>query len=139
MALNYTFTMIKPVAMRKNYAGPILGIINENGFRIKALRMMKMSHIEAEAFYNIHRSKPFFSELTDFMSSGPVVVAILEKENAVLDFRALIGNTDPTRADQGTIRRAFAESMSHNAIHGSDSDENAIKEAAYFFSEFDRF
>lgn len=139
MALNYTFSMIKPVAMKQNFAGSILGIINEHGFRIKALRMLRMTHIQAEAFYNIHREKPFFSELTDFMSSGPVIVMILEKENAVLEFRDLIGNTDPSKAAPGTIRSLFAESMAHNAVHGSDSDENAIKEAAFFFSEFDRY
>ena len=139
MALNYTFSMIKPVAMKKNFAGPILGVINEHGFRIKALRMIRITHVQAEAFYNIHREKPFFSELTDFMSSGPVIVMILEKENAVLDFRALIGSTNPSDAADGTIRKLFAESMTHNAVHGSDSDDNAIKEAAFFFSEFDRF
>lgn len=139
MALNYTFSMIKPVAMKKNHAGSILGIINEHGFRIKALRMLRMTHIQAEAFYNIHREKPFFSELTDFMSSGPVIVMILEKDNAVVEFRELIGSTDPSKAEPGTIRSLFAESMSHNAVHGSDSDDNAIKEASFFFSEFDRF
>lgn len=139
MTGNITFTMIKPVAVRDNNTGPILGMINEYGFRIEAMKMVRMSRDQAIDFYYVHHEKPFFDELVDFMSSGPVVAAILVKENAVDAFRKLIGSTDPAKAAEGTIRRLFAESLSHNAIHGSDSDENADREARFFFSEMERY
>lgn len=136
---NITFTMIKPCAVKNNFIGPILKIINENGFRIKALKMTHLSRERAEAFYAIHTGKFFFEELVSFMSSGPLVAAILEKENAVDDFRILIGNTNPEKADEGTIRKLFAESFTANAIHGADSDENAIREGLFFFSEMEKY
>ena len=134
-----TLSMIKPKAVEKNHIGPILGIINEHGFSIKALKMTFMSKSRAEQFYAVHKGKPFFEKLVEFMSSGPIIAAILEKENAVEEFRKLIGSTNPDDAEEGTIRKLFAESMTHNAIHGSDSDENAIKEAAFFFSDMERY
>lgn len=139
MSGNTTFTMIKPVAVRNNNAGAILKIINEAGFRIAAMKMTQMSKKQAEEFYAVHREKGFFDELTDFMSSGPIVAAILKKENAVEAYRNLIGATDPKDASDGTIRKLFAESKSHNAVHGSDSDENAKIECDFFFSEIERF
>lgn len=139
MAGNTTFTMIKPVAVKNNKIGPILKMINEAGFRIVAMRMTRMSKKQAEDFYVVHRGKEFYGDLTDFMSSGPVVAAILEKENAVESYRALIGATDPKDANEGTIRKLFAESKSHNAVHGSDSDENAMIECNFFFSEEERY
>lgn len=134
MAGNITFTMIKPRAVAKNHIGQILGIINEHGFVIRALKMTRLTKERAEQFYAVHRGKPFFEDLTAFMSSGPIVAAILEHDNAVQEFRTLIGATNPDDAAEGTIRKLFAESMSHNAIHGSDSDENAQIEASFFFS-----
>ncbi len=139
MSGNQTFTMIKPIAVKNNAIGPILKIINEAGFRIKALKYTHLTKQQAMDFYGVHAGKYFYEELTSFMSSGPIVAAILEKENAVNDFRKLIGATDPAKAEEGTIRKLFAESMSHNAIHGSDSDENAIIEADFFFSKTERF
>lgn len=139
MAGNTTFTMIKPVAVKNNKIGPILKMINEAGFRIVAMRMTRMSKKQAGDFYVVHRGKEFYGDLTDFMSSGPVVAAILEKENAVESYRALIGATDPKDANEGTIRKLFAESKSHNAVHGSDSDENAMIECNFFFSEEERY
>jgi nucleoside-diphosphate kinase len=139
MTGNQTFTMIKPIAVKNNYIGPILKMINEAGFRIKAMKYTRLTKQQAEAFYAVHAGKYFFEGLTDFMSSGPIVAAILEKENAVADFRKLIGATDPAKAEEGTIRKLYAESMSHNAVHGSDSDENAIIEADFFFSKMERF
>lgn len=139
MSGNQTFTMIKPDAFAKNYIGPILNRINEAGFRIKAMKITCLNKEQAEGFYAVHAGKPFFKDLTSFMSSGPIVAAILEKENAVADFRKLIGATDPAKADEGTIRKIFAESMSLNAVHGSDSDENAAIESDYFFSKIERF
>lgn len=114
-------------------------MINEKGFRIKAIKMIRFSRDRAEAFYGIHAGKFFFEGLVDFMSSGPIVAAILEKENAVDDFRELIGNTNPEKAAEGTIRKLFAESLTANAIHGADSDENAIREGSFFFSEMEQF
>ena len=134
-----TFTMIKPVAVKNNYIGPILHMINEAGFRIKAMKFTHLTKQEAMVFYAIHEGKSFFEDLTSFMSSGPIVAAILEKDNAVADFRQLIGATDPAKAEQGTIRKLYAESMSHNAVHGSDSDENAIIESDFFFSKMERY
>lgn len=136
---DFTFAIIKPNAVRNKHTGPILARINEAGFKIAGMKMMRMTRQQAEAFYNVHREKPFFNELVDFMSSGPVVVLILKAENAVEQFRKLIGNTDPAKADEGTIRRMFAASLQMNAIHGSDSQENAQLEAGFFFSGFERF
>jgi Nucleoside diphosphate kinase len=139
MSGNQTFTMIKPIAVKNNYIGAILKMINEAGFRIKAMKYTRLTKQQAEEFYSVHAGKYFFEGLTDFMSSGPIVAAILEKENAVADFRKLIGATDPEKAEEGTIRKLYAESMSHNAVHGSDSDENAIVESDFFFSKMERF
>ena len=136
---NKTLTMVKPDAVQKNYTGPILSKITEAGFRIVAMKMTRLSKAQAEAFYAVHKDKGFYGELTDFMSSGPIVAAILEKENAVEVFRELIGATDPKDAKEGTIRKLFAESKSYNAVHGSDSDENAQIESNFFFSETERY
>lgn len=134
MKSNLTFTMIKPHAVEFNNLGPILEVINRNGYKFRALKMIKLSVEKAEIFYDIHKEKPFFQELLDYMTSGPVVVAVIEKENAVKDFRELIGNTDPTKAKLGTIRRMFAESKEANAIHGSDSESSAKREIGLFFT-----
>ena len=134
-----TFTMIKPDAVSKNYIGGILKMINEAGFRIKAMKYTKLSVETAGKFYEVHKERPFYGELVDYMSSGPIVAAILEKDNAVADFRTLIGATNPSQAAEGTIRKIYAESIAANAIHGSDSDENAIIEGNFFFSETERF
>ena len=139
MTGNQTFTMIKPIAVAKNNTGAILKLINEAGFNIRALKYTQLTKQQAMNFYKVHEDKYFYEELTSFMSSGPIVAAILEKENAVADFRKLIGATDPSKAEEGTIRKLFAESMSHNAVHGSDSDENAIIESDFFFSKTERF
>jgi nucleoside-diphosphate kinase len=134
-----TFSIIKPNAVRTGKTGPILAMINEGGFEIAALRMVKMTLDQAKSFYEVHREKPFFEGLVEFMSSGPVVVMILRHENAVNEFRKLIGATDPAKAEPGTIRKIFAVSVQMNAVHGSDSDENALREAGFFFSETDRY
>ncbi|WP_159520598.1 nucleoside-diphosphate kinase [Sunxiuqinia indica] len=139
MAGKRTLTIIKPGAVERNLIGPILAKVNEAGFVIKALKYTKLKKEQAGAFYAVHKDRPFYKDLVKFMSSAPIVVAILEKENAVEDFRALIGATDPLEAEEGTIRKIFAESKTHNAIHGSDSDENAIKESDFFFSRVERF
>lgn len=139
MAQNLTFTMIKPSSVKKNHIGAILKMINDNGFRIKAMKLTTMTRANAEAFYGIHAGKPFFDDLVAFMSSGPIVAAILEKDNAITDYRELIGNTNPEKAAPGTIRALFAESMTANAVHGSDSDENALIEGKFFFSEMEQF
>jgi nucleoside-diphosphate kinase len=136
---NITFTMIKPDATGRNLTGKILSMITEAGFTIRALKMTRLSKEQAEGFYAVHREKPFFNDLVKFMTSGPVVAAILEKENAVESFRELIGATNPANAAEGTIRKLFASSVQENAIHGSDSDENAQIEANYFFSQLERF
>lgn len=138
MAGNITFTMVKPDAMQAGFLGLILDKIIANGFNIKALRLESLSKADAEAFYAVHNGKPFFEGLVEFMSSGPIVAAILEKENAVADFRLLIGATNPANADEGTIRKLYASSVQQNAVHGSDSDENAAIEASFFFSQLDR-
>lgn len=138
MAGKITLTMIKPGAFRKGYTGPILNMINEAGFKIIAMKLTKLSTRQAEEFYSIHRSKPFFDSLVDFMSSGPVIAAILEKENAVEEYRELIGATNPENAKEGTIRKKYAESLEMNAVHGSDSDENAKIEADFFFAKSER-
>lgn len=134
-----TLTIIKPSAVSSGYTGPILNKIHEGGFRISALRMLWLTRGEAERFYEVHKERPFYGELVDFMTSGPIVVAVLNKENAVEDFRKLIGNTDPAKAEVGTIRKEFARSMTENAVHGSDSDENAQIESTFFFSTLQRF
>jgi nucleoside-diphosphate kinase len=139
MPLGYTFAMIKPQACRRNHVGPILAMINQAGFRISAIRSTKLTRDEAEKFYEVHRGKPFYEGLVDFMSSGPIVALLLEKENAIEDFRKLIGNTDPAKAEEGTIRKMFAESVQRNAIHGSDSVENAAREADFFFNQRERY
>jgi nucleoside-diphosphate kinase len=138
MAGNITLTIIKPGAFRKGYTGPILNMINEAGFRILAIKLTKMSTRQAETFYTIHRSKPFYESLVEFMSSGPVIAAILQKDNAVEDYRKLIGATNPENAEEGTIRKKYAESVEMNAVHGSDSDENATIEADFFFAKSER-
>jgi nucleoside-diphosphate kinase len=139
MHSDFTFSIIKPNAVRTGKTGPILAMINEGGFEIAAMRMVKMTLPQAEAFYSIHKGKPFFDGLIEFMTSGPVVVLILKHENAVDEFRKLIGATDPNKAEPGTIRKTFAVSVQMNAVHGSDSKENAIIEADFFFSGIERF
>jgi nucleoside-diphosphate kinase len=139
MHTEFTFSIIKPDAVRTGKTGPILAMINEAGFDIAAIRMVRMSLPQAEGFYSVHKGKPFFESLIEFMISGPAVVMILKHNNAVDDFRKLIGATDPNKAEPGTIRKIFAVSVQMNAIHGSDSKENAIKEANFFFSEVERF
>jgi nucleoside-diphosphate kinase len=139
MTGNITFTIIKPTAVSQGYIGPILNKIHDAGFRISAMRMLWLTRGEAERFYEVHKERPFYSDLVKFMTSGPIVVAILKKENAVADYRKLIGNTDPAKAEEGTIRKEFARSMQENAVHGSDSDENANIEASFFFSGLQRF
>jgi Nucleoside diphosphate kinase len=136
---DFTFSIIKPDAVRTGKTGPILAMINEAGFEIAAMRMVKMTLPQAESFYSVHKGKPFFDGLIEFMTSGPVVVMILRHENAVDQFRKLIGATDPAKAEPGTIRRTFAVSVQMNAVHGSDSVENAIREANFFFSGIERF
>jgi nucleoside-diphosphate kinase len=139
MYSDFTFSIIKPDVVRTGKTGPILAMINQGGFEIAAMRMVKMTIAQAESFYSVHKGKPFFDGLVDFMTSGPVVVMILMHENAVDQFRKLIGATDPNKAEQGTIRKTFAVSVQMNAVHGSDSVENAIKEADFFFSGIERF
>ena len=138
MAGSITFTMIKPEAVEQNLIGPILERINKAGFRIVALKKTRLSAEAAGTFYAVHRERPFYNSLVEYMSSGPIVAAILEKDNAVADFRALIGATDPSEAADGTIRKEFAESKAKNAVHGSDSDDNAQIEGNFFFSSFER-
>lgn len=138
MATNRTFTMVKPDAVASNNIGGILKMINEAGFRIIAMKYTQLSAEAAGKFYEVHKERPFYGELVDYMSSGPIVAAILEKENAVADFRKLIGATDPAQADEGTIRKVYAESKAKNAVHGSDSDENAAIEGDFFFSKLER-
>jgi nucleoside-diphosphate kinase len=138
MSGNRTFTMIKPDAVANGHIGGILDQICGAGFRIAALQMTRLSRKQAEDFYAIHRERPFFGELVEYMISGPIVAAILEKTNAVEDFRTLIGATDPAKAAEGTIRRKYAQSIAANAIHGSDSDENAAIEGAFFFARRDQ-
>ena len=139
MAGKITFTMIKPSAFKSNYTGAILKMINDAGFVIKAMKVTRLSKEQAGAFYEIHKEKPFYESLVNFMSSGPIVAAMLEKENAVEGFRSLIGATNPANAAEGTIRKLYAVSMEENAVHGSDSDENANIEADFFFSKMERF
>lgn len=136
---NRTFTMIKPDAMQNGHAGAILDRIIREGFRIVSLKLTRLSPEKAGEFYAIHRERPFFGELVGFMSSGPIIAAILEKEDAVASFRTLIGATDPAKAAEGTIRRLYAASVGENAVHGSDSDENALIEGSFFFSGLEQF
>lgn len=139
MATNRTFTMIKPDAVEANNIGSILAMITENGFKIVAMKYTKLSSEQAGQFYEVHKERPFYGELVEFMSRGPIVAAILEKENAVESFRKLIGATNPEQAEEGTIRKRFAKSIGENAVHGSDSDENAAIEGNFFFSSLERF
>ncbi len=136
---NITLTMIKPTAVKKGYIGKILEKITDGGFKIKAMKMLRMSKADAEKFYEVHKERPFYNELTDFMSSGPIVAAVLEKENAVEDYRKLIGATNPENAAPGTIRKLYASNIQENAVHGSDSNENAQIEAAFFFARKECF
>jgi len=131
--------MIKPDAVSSNYIGGILDKINSAGFRIVALKYTRLSEEQAGKFYEVHKERPFYGELVSFMSSGPIVAAILEKENAVAEFRTLIGATNPAEAAEGTIRKQYAKSIGENAVHGSDSDENAKIEGDFFFSMTERF
>ena len=136
---NKTFTMIKPDATSKGYTGAILDQIIKAGFSVKAMKWIHLSPAQAGTFYEVHKERPFYQELVDFMSSGPIVAAILEKDNAVADFRTLIGATNPAQAEEGTIRKKFAASIGENAVHGSDSDENAAIEGNFFFAGLERF
>ena len=136
---NLTFTMVKPEAVEAGNTGAILNKIEKAGFRIVAMKKVLLSKERAGEFYAVHKERPFYGELVDYMSSGPIIAALLEKDNAVLDFRTLIGATDPSEAAEGTIRAEFAESKAKNAVHGSDSDENANIEANFHFSKDERF
>ena len=131
--------MVKPDATAKGYTGGILDMMVKGGFSIKAMKWTKLTKEQAGEFYAVHKERPFYGELVDFMSSGPIVAAILEKDNAVADFRTLIGATNPANAEEGTIRKKFAASIGENAVHGSDSDENAQIEGDFFFSKLERF
>ena len=139
MAGNKTLTMIKPDAVRDGHIGAILNQITEAGFRISAMKLTQLSTADAQAFYAVHAERPFFGELVEFMTSGPIVAAVLEKENAVEDFRTLIGATNPAEAAEGTIRARFAKSIGENAVHGSDSDENAQIEGDFHFAGREQF
>ena len=135
MKTNRTFTMLKPDSIEDGYMLPILNKISESGFKIIALKYKKMNREEAQEFYSIHSEKPFFNDLINFITRGPIVAAVLEKDNAVFEWRQTIGATNPNEADEGTIRKLYASSLGENAVHGSDSDENAKKEIAFFFNE----
>ena len=139
MKTNRTFTMLKPDSIEDGYMLPILNKVSDSGFKIIALKYKKMNREEAEEFYAIHSEKPFFSDLINFITRGPIVAAVLEKDNAVEDFRKLIGSTDPDEAEEGTIRKSFARSKGENAIHGSDSDENSSIEISFHFDESEIF
>ena len=136
---NITFTMIKPEAVEAGNSGAILKRIEEGGFRIVAMKKVHLTTERAGLFYEVHKERPFYGELVEYMSGGPIIAAILEKDNAVADFRTLIGSTNPKEADEGTIRKEFATSLAMNAVHGSDSDKNANIEANFHFSEEERF
>ncbi len=138
MAGKQTFTMIKPTAFKNNHSGAILKMINEAGFILKAMKITRLSAEQAGAFYAVHKERPFYASLVEYMSSGPIVAAILEKDNAVEDYRKLIGATNPEQAAEGTIRKLYATSLQQNAVHGSDSDENAMIESDFFFSKTER-
>jgi len=139
MAGSITLTMIKPDATAEGHAGKILDMILAAGFEIEALKLTRLSTERAEQFYAVHRERPFFGDLVRFMTEGPIYAAVLRKENAVADFRKLIGATNPANAEEGTIRKKFARDIERNAVHGSDSDENAAIEAGFFFNAFERF
>lgn len=139
MMTNKTFTMIKPDAVANGHIGAILDHIIKGGFKITAMKFTLLSEQKAGQFYEVHKERPFYKDLVSFMSSGPIVAAILEKDNAVEDFRKLIGATDPAKAEKGTIRSLFAQSIQANAVHGSDSDENAAIEGSFFFSAFEKY
>jgi nucleoside-diphosphate kinase len=139
MATNRTFTMLKPDAVEAGNIGGILNMIEKCGFKIVAMKYVQLSPEIAGNFYEVHKERPFYGELCKYMSSGPIVAAILEKDNAVVDFRTLIGATNPAEAAEGTIRKIYATSIAANAVHGSDSDENAQIEGSFFFSQFERF
>lgn len=139
MAGNQTFTMIKPTAFKKNYTGAILKMIVEEGFQIRAMKLTRLTKEQAGAFYAVHTGKPFYESLMEFMSSGPVVAIILEKENAVEAFRNFIGATNPEQAAEGTIRKLYGTNLQQNAVHGSDSDENAEIESGFFFPKMERY
>lgn len=134
MAGNRTFTMIKPDAVESGNIGNIIQMITDAGFELKAMKYTRLTEDQAKKFYEVHKERPFYQELVDYMISGPIVAAILEKDNAVADFRALIGATDPSEAEEGTIRKKYAESKAKNAVHGSDSDENAKIEGDFHFN-----
>jgi nucleoside-diphosphate kinase len=139
MATNRTFTMLKPDAIENDHMGKVIDMIIGAGFTIKAMKLTRLSTEQAQKFYEVHAERPFYGELVEYMTSGPIVAAILEKDNAVADFRALIGATDPAEAADGTIRKAYAESKGRNAVHGSDSDENAQIEGEFHFSAEELF
>ncbi|WMJ72415.1 nucleoside-diphosphate kinase [Cytophagaceae bacterium ABcell3] len=139
MATNRTFTMIKPDAVAEGHSGAIIKMIEEAGFRLVAAKMTKLSDERAGQFYAVHKERPFYNDLKKYMSSGHILAMILEKENAVADFRKLIGATNPAEAEEGTIRKKFAKSLEANAIHGSDSDENAAIESSFFFSAMEQY
>ncbi len=136
---NKTFTMIKPDAVSAGHTGAILDHIIKGGFKLVAMKYIHLTAAQAGKFYEVHKERPFYGELVDFMSSGPIVAAILEKDNAVADFRQLIGATNPAEAAEGTIRKIYASSIGENAVHGSDSDENALIEGSFFFSGLEQF
>jgi nucleoside-diphosphate kinase len=133
----FTFSMIKPTAFHNKHAGEIITMIYERGFQIVALKMTRLSYKEAQKFYIIHENRPFYEDLCKFMSSGPIIALILVKDNAVEDYRKIIGSTDPSQAEEGTIRNVFGLNIQQNAVHGSDSNENALAEARFFFSELE--
>lgn len=139
MATNRTFTMLKPDALENGHAGNIIQMITDAGFAIKAMKYTRLSEDQAKKFYEVHAERPFYGELVEYMTSGPIIAAILEKDNAVADFRTLIGATDPAEAADGTIRKSYAESKAKNAVHGSDSDENAQIEGEFHFSAAEIF
>jgi nucleoside-diphosphate kinase len=139
MASNRTFTMIKPDAFGAGNSGQILAMIEKAGFRLVAMKITQLSAERAGLFYAVHKERPFYKDLCAYMSSGTIIAAILEKDNAVEDFRKLVGATDPQKADEGTIRKAFGKSLDANAVHGSDSDENAAIEGGFFFSKLEQF
>jgi nucleoside-diphosphate kinase len=139
MKNNFTFTMIKPDAIEDGYMGLIIDKIINSGFRFKFLKMTTLSINDAKKFYQIHKERPFFNELVSFITRGPILVAVIEKKNAVSEFRKLIGSTNPLNADEGTIRKLYAKSLGENAIHGSDSDDNAIVESKFHFGDSDFF
>lgn len=138
MTENITLTMIKPTAVRNGHIGAILAQINKAGFTIMAMKYTKLSIEQAKEFYAVHKDKPFYNDLVGFMSSGPIVAAILQKDNAVEEYRKIIGSTDPGNADEGTVRNLYGTNIQENAVHGSDSDENALLEGSFFFSNLER-